>query len=87
MSAMFNMRVRWGAWWYRLAFAGLSGQRRVMRANLRAAFPNANRPGLRRVEQQVLSAQGQFYGELSAIGPMCERIQPPPISGPGEAAF
>ncbi len=87
MSAIYRLRVNWTKWWYLRVFSHLSGQRRIVRCNLKRVYADAPQAERRQLEQQIIGNLGRYYGELlnldrflptlddlRAEGPGCERF-------------
>lgn len=87
MTAAFQLRALWVAWWYRALFARLSGQRDTIRDNLAKAYPDAGDAERRRLERRILANQARFYGELLNFERFLPLVDEPRIEGPGRQVF
>ena len=87
MSPGLSLRVNWIAWWYRLVFARLSGQRDTIRTNIEKVFSNKSAAQRRGMERRILSAQGRFFGEILNIERILPSVPVPEITGDGREPF
>lgn len=83
MSTTYTLRLRWVSWWYRHVFARLSGQARIIHANLERAFPGKTPAERRTLEAKVLANVGRGYGELSMLDRFLPTLEGLDIHGPG----
>ncbi len=83
MSLRYRLRIGWIGWWYRTVFSRLSGQRRIVAANLKRAFPKMDAKARKRLEKKILKNVGRNFGELVSLDQFLPTLDEIRIEGPG----